>query len=269
MKTTIAILMAFILIFLRTPSLQAAESEETDLATIETMIAEQTIESRNELGSKNSSYSIISLNDNNSDVSQGEKVIRIIERDGDLIKATTILPYKIGEGGQLINSFQFAYEQSQLRTIKPVVTNFVDVSITVSHTFSAEFSVNNIAWFYRHVFVEAYWSSNNSSATASGLYVLYDSAGDLYSYPNCITQNMSSTLVQTNYYIASSIDESYPIEDYVYGDYDHYMNTNRRLSFTDYFSQGVNIYLLFNYSVNGHSYSHDRSYKVYGLGIQF
>ncbi|MBQ7064384.1 MAG: hypothetical protein IJM90_05815 [Firmicutes bacterium] len=260
-----AVLMAFILLFVRTPSIQAERSENTELATIETAVVEQTMESRSESGSNDSSYSVITLsNDNNGDVSQGEKAIRIIEREGDLIKATTILPYKIGEDGHLINSFQFAFEQSQLRTIQPVVTNFVDVSITVSHTYSEEYSYYNWARFYRHVFVEAYWSSNNSSATATGLYVLYDSAGDLYSYPNCITQDMSSCFIQSDYYIASSIDQSYPVKDYVYGDYDHYMNTNRRLYFSDYFSHGGVIYLLFNYSVNGHSYSHDRSYHVYG-----
>ncbi len=189
--------------------------------------------------------------------------------DNDLIKQTTILPYKISENGSLVNSFAYAdqlMKQEKLHGQKASVsvdTNFVDITITVITYYAQYFSMYNIATFYRHAGIEAYWSSNNSSASITSLLVRYDTAGDLYRYPECINQSLNTTWIQNNYFIRSTISKVNPIKGTVYIDGNNTMPYNRVVLLTDFFAHGGLIYVKSVYSVNGKSYNHDRSYYVY------
>ncbi|RXZ80531.1 hypothetical protein EBB07_18450 [Paenibacillaceae bacterium] len=93
--------------------------------------------------------------------------------------------------------------------------------------------------------------------------VNYETAGELYRYPDCIDQSLSSTKVQDYYYKKSSIVKSNPTKGTVYIDGNNTMPLDRVVLLTDYFDHGGLIYLKLTYSVNGNTRTDDRSYYVY------
>jgi len=183
---------------------------------------------------------------------------------------TTIVPYKVDTNENLVNSFEYLSKinaQNQ-DVIKPmdtseVPTTFVDVTLTVRTYYAHYFSWTNVANFYRHAGIEAWWSSNNSTVSVSNMRVWYDTAGELYKYPDCIDKPLSETKVQDYYFIRSSIEQSNPTKGNVYIDGNHTMPLDRVVLLTDYFNHGGLIYLKLDYSVNGKSRSDERSYYVY------
>lgn len=82
-------------------------------------------------------------------------------------------------------------------------------------------------------------------------------------YPECLTEDLSSTLVDDYFFIRSTIDENNPVKGQVYIDGNNTMAQNRVLRLTNYFEHGGLIYLQLTYSVNGTNYTHDRNYDVY------
>lgn len=230
-------------------------------------ILQQAIEIDAKITAQNyKNFNIISLTNQKSALlaemnATNEKVLQAIEYEDDLVKVTTIFPYKVLNDGELINSFE--YTPVQLRSADPVPSEFVDVTVTVTAYFAHYFSMDNVANFYRHAGIEAYWSSNNSTVSVSNMLVRFDSAGQLYKYPECMTQSLSSTLVDNYYFIRSTIERNNPVKAQVYLDGNHTMPINRVLLCTDYFNHGGLVYLKLTYVANGKNYQHDRSYYVY------
>lgn len=183
---------------------------------------------------------------------------------------TTIIPYKVDENGDLVNSFKYLSEFNKRKqnevspmAIVEVPSTFVDVTVTVRTYYAHYFSTYHFLNFYRHAGIEAWWSSSNSTVTVSNMRVWYDTCGDLYKYPEVMDQPLSSTKVQNDYFIRSSIERSNPIKGTVYIDGSHTMPLNRVVLLTDYWNHGGLIYIRLQYSVNGKSRTDDVSYYVY------
>ena len=244
-------------------------AESISINTKENAIISQSIALDKSEKIQEETFSIVTLTTNNTDTrsvnnanTEITKAIQSISTNEDgLVKVTTIFPYKCLASGELINSFE--YTPAQTRNTSTVPTEFVDTTITVIAYYAQYFSWDNIANFYRHAGIEAYWSSDNASANVSNMYVIYDSAGELYEYPECLTENLSSTLVDDYYFIRSTIDENNPAKDQVYIDGNNTMALDRVLLLTDYTDHGGLIYLKLTYSVNGTNYTHDRSIPLY------
>lgn len=250
--------------------MSAAPSENDSLANNkESNIISQAIDLDKSGKIQGEYFSIVSLAHNSTDArsidntgNETSKAIQSIStNDEGLVKVTTIFPYKCLPSGELVNSFE--YKPAQTRNTSNVTTEFVDTSITVIAYYAHYFSFYNMANFYRHAGIEAYWNSSNSSANVSKMYVHLDSAGELYKYDECLTQSLTSTIVDDHFSIRSTISENNPIKGELYIDGYHAMPLNRVLLITDYWEHGGLIYLELTYSVNGKNYTHYRSYYVY------
>lgn len=181
-----------------------------------------------------------------------------INENGDVIK-TSILPYKVLENGEMIDSFEYA-----ITAKNTTPTTFVDVTITVI-THYAAYQDPYWSWVYRHAGIEAYWSSNNSTVRVKNMLVRYETKGDLYAYPDVVNDGVrNSPLLQRDYWIRSQISQSSPVKGTVYIDGNNTMPLNRVVYMSHYFEHKGLIYLKLDYDANGKSYSHDRSYTVYG-----
>ena len=191
-----------------------------------------------------------------------EKAFQVREKKGDITKITTIIPYVINDEGSLVNSFDYAVKLAGTKSTSTVHTNFVDVAVTVITYYAHYFSYENFMHFYRHAGIEAYWSSDNPTLNPTYLLVRYDTCGDLYAYPDCLSE-ADPTCLQLDYFIRSSISKSNPAEGTLYIDGSHTMPYNRVIYCSDYFDHGGLIYLKLNYYVNGNYRSDDRSYYVY------
>lgn len=192
--------------------------------------------------------------------------LEFYEVDGNK-EIMTILPYKVDENGELVNSFDYANKQKKSNQItinqeyQPVPSYFVDVIVTV-RTYWGEYFLH-LHPFYRHAGIEAWWSSNNLTASISSMTVNYESAGILYKYPDVIS-DMDGSKIQDYFYIKSSIVKSNPVKDTVYIDGSNAMNYDRVLLCTDFFNHGGFLYVKITYTVNGTTRTHDDSYIVYG-----
>lgn len=89
----------------------------------------------------------------------------------------------------------------------------------------------------------------------------------MYQYPECTTasfESVPSYLIEKDYSIRSSIDQNDPVKSQSYFDADHTMSRSNVLVCANYYEHGGLIYIKLTYSVDGKTYTHDRSYKVYG-----
>ena len=186
-------------------------------------------------------FQVISVNTGNAasraaDESFEEKAIQMTETNGEMVEVTTIIPYKMLPNGELVNSF--TYQPIQTRASGDSVSEkFVDVTVT-TRAYFGQYSHQDISpIFYRHIGIDARWSSSNSTASVSNMTVWFDSAGKLYRYPDCTKDpelDQPSSLVQDYYHIRSTIDQDNPVKNKIYGDEGHAMPTNRVLKCTDF-----------------------------------
>lgn len=181
--------------------------------------------------------------------------------NNEQVEVTTVIPYKVTTSGELVNSFEYAAASNQMRNIDLTTSNFVDVSVTVKTYFARYASPIKATTFFRHAGMEAYWSSNNATVEVDRLYVSYESAGELYAYPECITQ--LNCKVQDYYFIGSYINEEYPPEGQLYISPQDPMPVNRVLCFTDFMNHGGNVYVELEYFVNGKYEEDFHSYNIY------
>ena len=119
-----------------------------------------------------------------------------VQQDDENYVSKTIIPYKILENGELVNSFEYAKTISP-RAINQNPVEFVDVTVTVL-TYYALYQCHDFNWVYRHSGIEAYWSSSNSSATVSKMLVRYESCGDLYAYPDVVNNGISNSTIMVS-----------------------------------------------------------------------
>ena len=263
-KRVWAAFIAMILIF----SLNATVSATDVEVNYDDVILQQAIEVDSKVSAQED-FTIVSLIESslataslNEASAGGEKAIQSIEKENDLVKVTTIVPYKVLPTGGMVNSF--TYVPVQTRSTDPVTTEFVDVTVTVTTTYAQYENPYTFCAFYRPAGVEAYWSSDNSTASVSNMTVWFDSAGELHSYPDCLNDvPLSSTLIDDYYFIRSSINRNNPVENRSYVDGSHTMPTNRVIRCISFFDHGGLVYIDLTYSVNGRSYEHDTSYYAY------
>lgn len=257
-KNMFCFLMAVSLIFLPSLSVNASSAQSDgridailELSGLEDLPAE--------------TFSIVSLQENSSNMlskaTQGDMAIQSTVVNNDLVEVTTILPYKVTSSGDLVNSFVYADASNQPRNAITAPSNFVDVTVTVKSYYAHYNSLVDIMHFYRHAGMEAYWSSNNATVTVDRLYVLYESAGELYAYPECITQH--DCKVQDYYFIGSYIEEEYPPKGQLYVSPQAPMPLNRVLYLTDYWNHGGAVYVELEYSVNGNDRTDFDGYDLY------
>lgn len=211
-------------------------------------------------------FRIVSLQVNSSNrqsTIQKDMAIQAMVVNNEQVEMTTIIPYKVTASGELVNSFEYANSSAQMRNTDLTTSNFADASVTVKTYFARYPSPMNATTFFRHAGIEAYWSSNNATVEVDRLYVLYESAGELYAYPECISQ--PNCKVQDYYFIGSYIDEEFPPEGRLYVSPEAPMPTNRVLCFTDFMFHGGNVYVQLEYYVNGEFEEDHHSYDIYYL----
>lgn len=260
-------LVAITMIFsLSVTTLAVSAEENVDSKAYADSIMEQIFKVDNKLNLQNKKFNIVSLKKGellNKTVSgiNADQALQAIGTKNGLIEVTTILPYKVLSNGELVNSFN--YTPKQLRNTSQVPTEFVDITITVIAYYAHYASNDGITPFYRHAGIEAYWSSSNSTTKVSNMYVIYDSRGDLHKYPECLSQSLSSTLLENDFFIRSEINKINPSKGVEYRDASNVMPIDRILHLTDFLNHGGLIYLKIGYSTNGKSYTHDRSYFIY------
>jgi hypothetical protein len=239
------------------------ESSSTLLTTDE--INEIINQSKKISGNTNKNFNVVSGANAKTMSTDSNFLLQSITEDenGDII-LTTVMPYKMLENGEMIDSFQYALQRSAgVQASVEVPTTFVDVTITVT-TYFAKYQCADFAWVYRHAGIEAYWSSSNPTVSVSNMLVWYDTMGDLYAYPSVVNNGViNSTCLQEDYFIRSTINKSNPTKGTVYIDGSHTMPYDRVVYLSDYFNHMGLIYLKLNYVANGTSYEHDRSYTVY------
>ncbi len=246
------------------PSAYGSEMNDVISSDTVNMIIEQ---SKKESGLPDKDFSLVGNNIVKTNTIDSQFMLQSIEEDENKnIALTTIIPYKILEDGEMLNSFQYAYNIANKLAPQAKVTvptTFVDVTITVI-TYYAAYQCKDWAWVYRHAGIEAYWSSSNSTVSVSNMLVRYDTKGDLYEYPTVVEKGVSnSTCLQRDYFKRSSINKSNPTKGTIYIDGNNTMPYNRVVYCSNFFEHRGLIYLKLNYRANGTSYVHDRSYYVY------
>ncbi len=266
-KKFLSICLVLSMLFLQSFSAFAAEPNSSN-DIIEDTIIEQALALEQSANIEGKNFVAVLLNQGESEKDTffgnsivTEQAIQAVSVQDDLVEVITIFPYKILPNGEMVNSFEYMPTQTTRNSTVP--TTFVDTTITVVTSYAHYYSENNAQNFYRHGGIEVYWNSDNSTAKVSNMYVIYDSAGDLYKYPECLTESLSSTLIQEDYFIRSTVDQDNPVENQSYFDANHTMSRSNVLLCASYFDHGGLIYLKLTYSVNGNSYTHDRSYYVY------
>lgn len=192
-------------------------------------------------------------------------VFQAKELNGNSVEVITIIPYKVQNDGSLMNSFDYAvtpYANSDDVT----TTTFTDVSITVTAYYDVYGSAVNLKTFYRHDSVQAYWNSSNASVSVSNMRVWYDSRGETYRYPDCISEpplTLQSTILNDDYFIRSEINVNAPVKTFTYSDSSHSMPSNLVMRCTEFMIDGGLISIQLSYMANGNSRVDSRSYYVY------
>lgn len=235
-------------------------------------VVEQALAIDENLTGEETEYSIVTVQDTdtrtNLNQSGSQMAIRGIIRNDEQVEVITIIPFHVGNDGRLQNSFEYLRQELETNgTRSSTTTPFVGISVTTNAVYNQYPANFGTMTFYRHIGLSAYWSSSNTTATVSQLYVKFDSHGDAYSYPGVMNANyntMSNYLVESDYYIASSISKTSPVKGTLYTDYSHDMPTSLVLYCSEYYYDGGSVYISVSYNVNGSSYSNTSSYTAYG-----
>ena len=272
MKKILSLVLVFSIILLMPTTVFATESndDETIDASKKNAIISQAISLDETKNVEDKNFEVVSLVEKNispntlgtAASSNAAKALQAVNVDGEIIEVTTIIPYKCLPSGELVNSFKYASTQTRYAGTNSI--EFVDVTVTATATFAVYSGMVNIAAFYRHSGVEAYWSSDVASASVTDMNVVFMSAGELYEYPECVTGDMDDAFVSDYYDITSEIEERNPVENRVYIDGSNIMPLDRVIYCPDYWNHGGSVYIALSYSVNGRSYQQDVEYFVFG-----
>ncbi|MDO3411513.1 hypothetical protein QWJ34_17240 [Saccharibacillus sp. CPCC 101409] len=270
MKKIKSLLMAITILSLifsfYTPSASAASKDNLNLPEHADLIIKEVLESLEADRSKN--FSTASASEPEIVVLEQGYAIQIENQTSNNETAiTTIIPYKIDTNKEFVNSFDYL-EAQQPDLIRPmaestVPNKVVDVTLTIKTYYAQYFSWANVTNFYRHGGIEAWWSSSNTAVSVPGMTVKYETRGDLYRYPDCIDQPLSSTKVQNSYFKRSIISQSNPVKGAVYIDGNNTMPLDRVVTLTDYFNHGGVIDFTITQSLNGITKTSMNSYNVY------
>ena len=199
----------------------------------------------------------IQLSSNND----SEQAVRMVEQDGDTFEVTTIYPYVVTEDGDLVSSFE--YTPKETRAYPVFNYNLVDTVVAVTVRYDAVTGIYSFPTFYRHLGVQAKWTSSNSTVSVSRMRVEYESYGDLHVYPDCLTASQYDSMIQMDYLVYSFVNPTNPNKGQVYSSSGNAMPENRILDFADGFSHGGLLTLNATYKVNGNTKTYSHQYDPY------
>ena len=243
----------------------ASDSKETEEKNNNTAIIEQALALDETIKLSDKAFTVISMVEEDVGYStrgQSNLAIQSINETNGIVEVTTIHPYKVTKDNELVNSFD--YIAGKTRAGGEYTFPLVDTTVTVKvYYYDTGLSYVNLFSFYRPLGVQAYWSSNNSTVSVSKLNVKFDSMGDLHRYPECMSQNMNTTLIQEDYQHINKINVNNPLKNQIHVSTDAMMDSERVLCFTDGFNHGGIVRVEATYKVNGVNRTYGHSYDAY------
>ena len=169
-------------------------------------------------------FAVVTLEENSGARSIGasEKAIQTFDTTDGVTVATTILPFKVLEDGEIVNSFEYAENVSSKTRASDFTATFVDITVTSIAYYETVVSSNN-NYYYRHKGVSAYWSTNDSVANLHELNVVYKTCGSLYYYTGYELGNKESD----NKAVSSTVVKTYPEVNAIFSNYDNATPSNK------------------------------------------
>lgn len=210
-----------------------------------------------------SDCTIIPLNENSISKNTSEYAIQAVTTNGNQKIVTTIIPWKLLDDGELVNSFT-VYDDLKSQKVN---VNFHDLKI-VTYAYYSQYYRNDNFWsFYRAEGIDAYWTSSNSTVTVSYMHLNYDAAGEAYLYPTCTTcseASLSNYLINSSYYLSAAISKTSPSKGVTYSDYSNVMPYNVVLHCTNYYNHGGMVNITAIFTQNGTTYNVSDNFTVFG-----
>lgn len=245
----------------------ATTENNTSINTLEETIINQAMTLNESKEMNNRNFNIISLSDNNqftlsANNSDKNQAIQCVYTNEDgLVEVVTTIPYKCLPSGELINSFNYA--SMQTRNTNNNVIELVDGTFTIITYYTAYQSSTSLIRFFRHVGLEAFWNSNNSSMSVSNMFVEYVTTGELHPYPECLSGG--TVTLDANYSIRSIINQNNPVKSQSYLDGNNIMPADKAVKLTNFMEHEGGVNFSLTYSVNGRNYTKEGAYDVYNV----
>lgn len=147
-----------------------------------------------------------------------DKAIRIVSEENGMVKHELLIPSKIDENGNLVNSF--AYSENQGADLD---FNLVDLIVYISCYY--QHNVINMTNIYRPTGFTFRWNSGSSDVSVDGIDISYVSTGRLVEFKTGLTvgSEASYTWNDTKYF-------SNPSKNQVYYNWDHMMRSDLGLT---------------------------------------
>ena len=196
------------------------------------------------------------------DRSGNEKALRVLQTDGELVTATTLIPYS-EENGKLVNSFALAAETWPIYGgTSDFNVGGIVLSIQVQYHMKKNISAGKT--FKRHVGAKIKWNSSNSNVVTN-FYLEFESKGREYAYPDCMNTSNPQPIrndIVTIY--RTTINQANPAKNIFYsrsnmGSLDRmfYWHGNNPMD------PDGNVYWKFDVRIGGSTQTQDGSYYPY------
>lgn len=179
-----------------------------------------------------------------------EKVIQftLCDNTEGYINSVTVTPFVIdGETDRLVNLFSSTiYTSPGSSPGSQSVT--ADCYLSANCRWTKYYTFDRVV--YRPYEVQVSWSSTNTGISAELMSAMYETKGQLYNYPECLTNaSMEDALLQDPYTWTISINQFYPTIDQPYIE-ENALPTNRAIRCPT-IMDGMYVGLQFNYKLNG------------------
>lgn len=250
-RNVLAILLSAVMILSSSVVSMAADRTET----MEEMIVQQAIELDDKTNWTGHDFSVVTLECDNKTERTVESEKRVIQSESvedGIATLTTIIPYKVLEDGDVINSFEYADELSENSLARGVSYNDKVVDIVIVTDVEYEVVAGSDMWYYRHGGIKSYWSSSSSATTVQQLTVTYKTQGDLYTFSGNDIQQLQSS----NHPTTSVISQKNPGKGTTYSAYD-WTESGKVYAFTQS-SYGTWVTVEVEFTNNGNS-KYDRT----------
>lgn len=211
-KRFLALLLSVVMIVLSSDMVLASNSA----MSVEDMIIQQAILADDKTDWSNHDFAVVELQKESSGARSVDSAIKVLQTEsteGDVTTFSTLMPYKVMEGGELINSFEYAERTANSRSVNDYYDTFVDVVVATS----VEYEVVGTR-YYRHGGVNAYWGSTGNVSSIDRLLVSYRTYGVLYYWDGSLGTAVNGNATATEE--KSEIDVSKPIKGKMYSVYD-------------------------------------------------
>lgn len=189
------------------------------------------------------------------------KALQVTKSEGELVTTTTLIPYE-EDNGQLVNSFALANETWP---IYGGTSNFNVGGIVLSIQVQYHRKTNTTTWitYKRHVGAKMKWNTSNSNKVTD-FYLKFESMGQEYAYPNCITSSNPQPISNVKKIYSTTINQSNPSKNIFYS------RSNMGSLDRMFYLNGVspmnpdgNVYWKFHVNINGSIQEQDGSFDPY------